>query len=113
MTQSPDTRQRDESDEAIRFVLNSAHENDVRFIRLWFSDILGTLKGFAITIDELEDVLRSGASFDGSSIEGLAQGEADMVAMPDPSTWQVLPWRPTETQWHGFFAISEWRMAPG
>ena len=95
MTQ--DTRPRDESEEAIRFVLNSAHENDVRFIRLWFTDILGTLKGFAITIDELEDVLRTGASFDGSSIEGLARaGEADMVAMPDPSTWQVLPWRPSE-----------------
>lgn len=97
MTQSQDTMQRDESEEAIRFVLNSAHENDVRFIRLWFTDILGTLKGFAITVDELEDVLRDGASFDGSSIEGLARaGEADMVAMPDPSTWQVLPWRPSE-----------------
>lgn len=97
MTQLHDTKQRDTSEEAIRFALFSAHEHDVRFIRLWFTDILGTLKGFAITIDELEGVLRSGASFDGASIEGLArEGEADMVAMPDPSTWQILPWRPRE-----------------
>lgn len=97
MTQLHDTKQRDVNEEAIRFALFSAHERDVRFIRLWFTDIVGTLKGFAITIDELEGVLRSGASFDGSAIEGLArEGEADMVAMPDPSTWQILPWRPRE-----------------
>ena len=97
MTQLQDTKQRDANEEAICFVLFSAHEHDVRFIRLWFTDIVGTLKGFAITIDELEDVLRSGASFDGASIEGLARvGEADMVAVPDPSTWQILPWRPKE-----------------
>lgn len=97
MTQVQDTKQRDTNEEAIRFALFSAHEHDVRFIRLWFTDILGTLKGFAITIDELEGVLRTGASFDGASIEGLArEGESDMVAMPDPSTWQILPWRPRE-----------------
>ncbi len=97
MTQVQDTKQRDANEEAIRFALFSAHEHDVRFIRLWFTDILGTLKGFAITIDELEGVLRRGASFDGASIEGLArEGESDMVAMPDPSTWQILPWRPRE-----------------
>ncbi len=97
MTQAQETKQRDTNEEAIRFALFSAHEHDVRFIRLWFTDILGTLKGFAITIDELEGVLRTGASFDGASIEGLArEGESDMVAMPDPSTWQILPWRPRE-----------------
>lgn len=97
MTQLHETRQKDANEEAIRFALFSAHERDVRFIRLWFTDILGTLKGFAITIDELEGVLRTGASFDGSSVEGIARaGEADMVAMPDPSTWQILPWRPRE-----------------
>jgi glutamine synthetase len=97
MTQVQDTKQRDANEEAIRFALYSANEHGVRFIRLWFTDILGTLKGFAITVDELEDVLRGGASFDGASIEGLArEGESDMVAMPDPSTWQVLPWRPRE-----------------
>ena len=91
------TKRREETTEAIKFVLFSARENDVRFIRLWFTDILGTLKGFAITVDELEGVLNDGASFDGSSIEGLARyDEADMVAVPDPTTWQILPWRPRE-----------------
>lgn len=83
--------------EAIEFVLHSAHERDVKFIRLWFTDILGTLKGFAITVDELEHVLRGGATFDGSAIDAFARSdEADMVAMPDPATWQILPWRPQE-----------------
>ncbi|NQW18173.1 MAG: type I glutamate--ammonia ligase [Chloroflexi bacterium] len=83
--------------EAIEYVLRSAHERDVKFVRLWFTDILGTVKGFAITIDELEHVLHRGATFDGSAIDAFArQSEADMVAVPDPSTWQVLPWRPSE-----------------
>ena len=69
----------------------------MKFIRLWFTDILGTLKGFAITVDELEGVLRNGASFDGASIEGLTRAdESDMIAMPDLSTFQVLPWRPSK-----------------
>jgi glutamine synthetase len=69
----------------------------VKFIRLWFTDILGTLKGFAITIDELEEVLDRGATIDGSSIAGFARSdESDMIAMPDPTTWQLLPWRPRE-----------------
>ena len=85
------------SDEAVNYVLRSAHEHDVKFIRLWFTDILGTLKGFAITVDDLEEVLVNGASFDGAAIEGLARtDEADMVAVPDPTTWQILPWRPKE-----------------
>lgn len=84
-------------EEAIKYVLFSAREHDVKFIRLWFTDILGILKGFAITIDELEGVMRNGASFDGASIEGLTRAdESDMVAMPDPSTFQVLPWRPSQ-----------------
>ena len=83
--------------EAIEYVLHSAQERDVKFIRLWFTDILGTLKGFAVTIDELEHVLHRGATFDGSAIDAFARStEADMVAMPDPSTWQILPWRPSE-----------------
>ena len=84
-------------EEAIKYGLMSAREHDVKFIRLWFTDILGTLKGFAITVDELEGVLRNGASFDGASIEGLTRAdESDMVAMPDSSTFQVLPWRPSK-----------------
>ncbi|MBM3956680.1 MAG: glutamine synthetase, partial [Gemmatimonadetes bacterium] len=82
-------------DQAVEYVLHSAHEQDVKFVRLWFTDILGNLRGFAITVDELEHVLRLGATFDGSSIEGLPRpGESDMVAVPDPATWQLLPWRP-------------------
>jgi glutamine synthetase len=83
--------------EAIDYVLHAAQEQNVRFIRLWFTDILGTLKGFAITVDELDHVLSHGATFDGASIEGFARSdEADMIAMPDPSTFQLLPWRPRE-----------------
>lgn len=74
-----------------------AKENDVRFIRLWFTDILGTLKGFAITAAELEGALEHGMAFDGSAIEGFARtDESDMVAMPDPTTFAVLPWRPRQ-----------------
>ena len=84
-------------DEAKEFVLRSANQQDVRFVRLWFTDIVGTVKGFAITIDELEHVLNSGASFDGAVIDGLARSdEADTVAVPDPTTWQILPWRPSQ-----------------
>jgi glutamine synthetase len=79
------------------YVLKMARENDVRFIRLWFTDILGFLKSFAITISELEEALEEGMGFDGSSIEGYARiDESDMIAMPDPSTFAILPWRPRE-----------------
>ncbi|MBI2165669.1 MAG: glutamine synthetase [Chloroflexi bacterium] len=83
--------------EAIEFVLRTSREQDVRFIRLWFTDILGALKGFAITVAELEHALLDGMGFDGSSIQGFARiDESDMVAMPDPSTFRILPWRPKE-----------------
>ncbi len=79
------------------YVLKMAKEHDVKFIRLWFTDILGTLKSFAITVDELEGALENGMGFDGSSIEGFARiDESDMVAMPDPDTFRLLPWRPRE-----------------
>jgi glutamine synthetase len=69
----------------------------VKFIRLWFTDILGFLKGFAITIDELEGAIEEGMGFDGSSIQGYARiDESDMIAKPDPSTFQIVPWRPKE-----------------
>jgi glutamine synthetase len=83
--------------EQIKYVLNKAREHDVKFIRLWFTDILGFLKSFAITVEELELSMTEGQGFDGSSIEGFARiDESDMVAMPDPSTFVLLPWRPTE-----------------
>ena len=78
-------------------ILSLAKEHDVKFIRLWFTDILGILKSFAITVEELEGALEEGMGFDGSSIEGFARiDESDMVALPDPSTFQILPWRPRE-----------------
>jgi glutamine synthetase len=79
------------------YVLKMARENDVRFIRFWFTDILGFLKSFAVTISELEEAMEDGMGFDGSSIEGYARiDESDMIAMPDPSTFAILPWRPRE-----------------
>ncbi len=84
-------------EEAKEYVLKMAKEHDVKFIRMWFSDILGMLKSFAITVEELEGALKEGMGFDGSSIEGFARiDESDMVAMPDPDTFQLLPWRPRE-----------------
>ena len=81
--------------EAVEYVLHEARENDVKFIRLWFTDILGHLKGFAITVEELEVALTRGMGFDGSSIEGFARSdESDMYALPDPNTFSILPWRP-------------------
>jgi glutamine synthetase len=84
-------------DDQREFVLQSCKDQDIKFIRLWFTDILGSLKSFAITVEELEQALDEGMGFDGSSIEGFARiDESDMVAMPDPTTFQVLPWRPRE-----------------
>ena len=78
-------------------VLKMAKEHDVKFIRLWFTDILGMLKSFSITVEELEGALEQGMGFDGSSIEGFARiDESDMVALPDPTTFQLIPWRPRE-----------------
>jgi glutamine synthetase len=78
-------------------VLEQARDHDVKFIRLWFTDILGMLKSFAITVEELEGALEEGMGFDGSSIEGFARiDESDMVALPDPATFRLLPWRPHE-----------------
>ena len=84
-------------EDAKDYVLKKAKEHDVKFIRLWFTDILGMLKSFAITVEELEGTLEEGMGFDGSSIEGFARiDESDMVALPDPDTFQLLPWRPRE-----------------
>jgi glutamine synthetase len=78
-------------------VLQEAKDSNVKFIRLWFTDILGTLKSFAITVDELEDALDGGMGFDGSSITGYQDiEESDMIAMPDPSTFKTIPWSPQE-----------------
>ena len=87
------------------FVLKKAQDHNVRFVRLWFSDILGQLKSFAITIDELEEVMDEGAGFDGSAIEGFARSdESDMRALPEASTFELLPWRPKENAVARMFA---------
>jgi glutamine synthetase len=78
-------------------VLALVRDNDIQFIRLWFTDILGQLKSFAVGADELEGALTDGMGFDGSSITGFNRiEESDMIAMPDPNTFAVLPWRPRE-----------------
>ena len=79
----------------IEFVLQAAQDSDVKFVRLWFPDILGNLKGFAIGADDLNDAIQQGVGFDGSAIEGFARmEESDMRAFPDPNTFSLLPWRP-------------------
>ena len=75
------------------YVLHQAEERKVRLIRLWFTDVLGQLKSFAISPAELEDALAEGMTFDGSSIDGFSRiQEADVLAIPDPNTFEVLPW---------------------
>jgi len=82
------TRQRD-------YVLRTVEERGIRFVRLWFTDVQGFLKSFAITPAELEAAFDEGLSFDGTSIDGFSRvSEADMLARPDPETFQILPWRP-------------------
>jgi glutamine synthetase len=84
-------------DEAKEYVLKRTKEQKIKFIRLWFTDILGFLKSFSITAEQLEEALTDGMGFDGSSIQGFARiDESDMIAMPDPNTYQVIPWRPKE-----------------
>ena len=79
------------------YVLKFAKEHDVKFVWLWFTDIQGFLKSLSIGIEDLEMVLNEGIGFDGSSIEGFTRiDESDMVAMPDPNTFQLLPWSPNE-----------------
>ncbi|MFC1674400.1 type I glutamate--ammonia ligase [Candidatus Omnitrophota bacterium] len=78
-------------------IMKLVKENDVKFIRLWFTDLLGQVKSFAITDGELEGALSNGMGFDGSSITGYQDiEESDMIAMPDPDTFVLLPWRPKE-----------------
>lgn len=78
-------------------VMQKIEENDIKFIKLWFTDILGFLKSFSVPKEEIEKAFAEGIGFDGSSIEGFVRiDESDMVAIPDPSTFAILPWRPKE-----------------
>ncbi len=84
-------------DKQTEFVLRAVEERDVRFIRLWFTDVLGFLKSVAIAPAELEGAFEEGIGFDGSAVEGFTRiFESDMIAHPDPSTFQLLPWREAE-----------------
>ncbi len=82
---------------ATRAVIERVKADKVKYVHMWFTDILGMLKSFAITLHELETALEEGQGFDGSSIEGYTRiQESDMVAMPDPATYQLLPWKQDE-----------------
>lgn len=81
-------------DKQQEFVLRTLEERDIRFVRLWFTDVLGYLKSVAVAPAELEQAFDEGIGFDGSAIEGFARVyESDMIAKPDPGTFQILPWR--------------------
>src|SRR5437763_13119075 len=87
------------SEEARRAVLKQIEDEVVEFVLLWFTDIEGHLKSFAVTPSEIGDALDDGMGFDGSSITGFnAIEESDMVAIPDPDTFQLMPWKPGETK---------------
>ncbi len=78
-------------------VMKMIEENDIKFIKLWFTDILGFLKSFTVPKEEIEKAFNEGIGFDGSSIEGFVRiDESDMIAIPDPQTFAILPWRPKE-----------------
>lgn len=87
------------------YVYDQVKQNDVRFIKVWFNDVLGTLKSFTIPVSELKAGLEEGVGFDGSSVNGFTRiDESDMLAWPDPSTFAVLPWRPKENAVARMFA---------
>ena len=84
-------------DRQAEYVLRTVEERGIRFIRLWFTDVQGFLKSVAINPAELEVAFSEGMTFDGSAIDGYARvQEADMIAKPDPSTFQIIPWRPDQ-----------------
>lgn len=92
-------------DELIEAVLKRVRDEKIRFIEIWFTDILGFLKGFTITEEELERAFTEGMGFDGSSIKGFTRiDESDMLALPDPSTFAKLPWSPEENGTARMFA---------
>ena len=88
-----DTEPMNMNEQQRNYVLHTVEERGVRLVRLWFTDVLGNLKSFAISPAELENALEDGMTFDGSSIDGFSRvQESDVLAIPDPNTFEVLPW---------------------
>ena len=86
-----------QSPKTVEDVFKIVRDREISFIQFWFADILGVLKSFSIRPSELEEAMTEGMGFDGSSIEGFSRiEESDMIAKPDPATFQMLPWRPEE-----------------
>ena len=86
------------NDRNVDFVLRTIEGRDIRFVRLWFTDVLGNLKSFSISPADLEEAFEEGIGFDGSSVSGFVPAvESDMLAFPDASTFQILPWRPSKS----------------
>lgn len=86
------------NDRNVDFVLRTVEKRDIRFVRLWFTDILGNLKSFSISPEELEEAFEEGIGFDGSAVDGFTPlEETDILAFPDPETFQILPWRPHDS----------------
>lgn len=86
------------NDRNVDFVLRTVEKRNIRFVRLWFTDILGNLKSFAISPEELAEAFEEGIGFDGSAVDGFTmQEETDVLAFPDPETFQILPWRPNDS----------------
>lgn len=86
------------NDMNIDFVMRTIEKRDIRFVRLWFTDVLGNLKSFSICPSDLEEAFEEGIGFDGSSVSGFVpEEESDMLAFPDAETFQILPWRPSSS----------------
>src|SRR6476659_6983776 len=99
MTQVESRNRATSSEQSRKEVVGRIQQEGVEFVLLWFTDIEGHLKSFAVTPSEIEDALDDGMGFDGSSITGFnAIEESDMVAIPDPDTYQLMPWREGETK---------------
>ncbi len=97
------------AEDAKEHVFRMIKENDVKFIRMWFTDILGFLKSFTTTVGEMERALEDGLGFDGSSVQGFARiDESDMLVLPDPNTFVLLPWRPMENATARMFCDILW-----
>ena len=86
------------NDMNVDFVLRTIEKRDIRFVRLWFTDVIGNLKSFSISPSDLEEAFEEGIGFDGSSVSGFVpEEESDMLAFPDAETFQILPWRPSSS----------------